>query len=190
MDEAAWHRWRSEGVGASDVARAMGAYGWTPQRVVDDKVDPAPVTPYQQRLFDAGHDAEPVILDAVEVEFDGIVAGRQSAWEHPKHPHRRCTLDGVLVDDDWAGLDTGTIVEAKWTRSANPGWVHYRTQVQYQMAVTGHGAAIIAVQWGSKRPVTELVLADDVFGRKLLLLADDLWAAVVAARDRAAVQNP
>jgi len=183
MNEDEWVAWRAEGVGASDVARAMGAYGWTPARVVADKLDPAPISDYQQRLFDKGHAAEARILAAVADEHGGVIAGQQSAWVHPTNPHRRCTLDGVLLADEWSSLLDGVAVEAKWTKSSNPGWVHYRTQVQYQLAVTGLAGGIIGCQYLDADPVTEVVEADDIFGRRLLVLADDLWAAIVAARE-------
>lgn len=186
MDEQAWHQWRSEGVGASDVAKAMGAYGWTPQRVVEDKLNPQPPTPFLQRLFDQGHAAERGIVRKVGERYGMFVAGQQTAWEHPRAPHRRCTLDGVLVDDEWSPLASGLVVEAKWTRSANPGWDHYRVQVQYQLAVTGMAGGFIGVRRdGSTDVVTEEVTADALFGRKLLSLADDLWAVIVARREQA-----
>lgn len=142
--EAAWHAWRREGLGASDVAAVAhvpGAYG-SPWSVWISKVGIAEVeddaeTPPHMRL---GRDLEPVISAWFTRETGLIVAGEQTWCEHPPHPWRRCTVDGFVVDSTSSSVEDALgVFEAKYT--ADPPWdevpAHYAAQVQWQLHVTG-----------------------------------------------------
>lgn len=185
QDEA-WLAWRSQGIGASDIAMAHtgkygGAYQVAHTKITGHRVD---VTPQMQR----GHRWEHTIADLVHVATGYYIAGEQMQCEHPEHPHRRCTLDGLCLPTPEGGWDdVAAVLEAKSTDvNVRPPWGYYETQTQYQMHVTGIPRAVIALAVIDDTTDTlvrfeiRTIDADPFIQAELAELADELWAHVQA----------
>ncbi len=186
-DRAEWLTWRQAGIGASDVAAAHtgkygGAYGVVHKRHTQADTDLA--TPQMQR----GDRWETAIADLAHVATGYYIAGEQMWCEHPDHPHRRCTLDGVLLPTPEGDLtDVVGVLEVKTTGINVPApWPYYEAQVQYQMHVTDTTRALVALATidDTDDSLHSLRLrwidADPFIQAELAGLADELWAHVQA----------
>lgn len=100
MSDQAWHDWRAQGIGGSDVSKILGisTHG-TAYTVWLDKVGISHHKPYSDRQW-IGIDLEPY-LAASFARRTGLTIINQQAWRvQPGHPHRRCTLDGEVSEGD------------------------------------------------------------------------------------------
>lgn len=184
--EEHWHQWRSEGIGASDVAASWtGKYGGAHRAVakrlglVGDDIDPD--------LADRGHRWEQPIADAIAALTGLYVVGEQAWCEQDGSTHRRATVDGFLSQTPDATIETvdALIEEKTVTEGARPSWDYYETQVQAQMLVTGVPRALLAVAViGGDDEIVRLtcswVEADPDMQEMLAAEYDRLWAYVQA----------
>lgn len=186
MTDTDWLEWRRGGVGASDIAKAVtGKYGGRVSVVADklgivtDDIDPA--------LAERGHAWEQPIADAVLATRGLYVHGEQFWAEHPDIPHHRATIDGLLHPEPEVSIDDiDSVLESKTRGVMAPWpWDYYRTQVHWQLHVTGMSRALVAVATiddliGIVRMDFEWVDRDDHVIDTLVAEADELWAHVQA----------
>ena len=145
----AWHQWRSEGWGASDIAAAWtGRYGGA-YTVVAQKAGRLPTweADMDTGRMQRGHDLEPAIAAMVQICTGWYVVGEQKWCEHRDEPRHRATVDGFVAkfsDDDPEHAEA--LVEFKTHGvEVRPAWDYYEAQVQWQLYVTGFDRAVLAV---------------------------------------------
>jgi putative phage-type endonuclease len=144
-----WLEWRRQGIGGSDVAAILGLSPWAgPWSVWADKLGLIPSEPENERMR-WGHLLEPVIAAEVARRTGLEVAGEQMWVTHKEAPHRRSTIDGLLLepgyeslDDAEAVLEIKTTTMQRWDNDEVP--LHYWVQVQHQLEVTGFQRAVVA----------------------------------------------
>lgn len=155
--EAEWLDWRRGGVGASDVPAIAGLSPYaSPMSVYLEKLGLL-VTP-ESPLMRFGKDLEQVIARMFTRETGLYVLGAQTTCTHPDEPWARCTVDGFTSEspDEMLGLqgpfdpDAVAVLgvfESKYTSQATADELplHYAAQAQWQMFVTGHDVAHVAV---------------------------------------------
>ena len=187
-DDPAWVKWRSEGIGASDVAASWtnsygGTYNVIAKRLghAQEDIDP--------HLADRGHRWEQPIADAIHTLTGYWVVGEQAWCEHPDQPHRRATVDGFLATHPETTIDqVEAVLELKTsTEGGRPNWDYYEAQIQAQLHVTGIPRALLVVavidrgdqitdlrlRWYDADPDTQTMLAAEY---------DRLWAYVTAGQ--------
>ena len=145
----AWHQWRSEGWGASDIAAAWtGRYGGA-YTVVAQKAGRLPTweADMDTGRMQRGHDLEPAIAAMVQICTGLYVVGEQTWCEHRDEPRHRATVDGFVAEfNDQALSDAIGPVEFKTHGvDVRPAWDYYEAQVQWQLYVTGFDRAVLAV---------------------------------------------
>lgn len=178
--------WRAAGIGASDIASAVhGTYGGA-YAVVAEKLGAHRDETNAERK-QLGHDWENRLADVVHALTGYYVVGEQQWCQHPEHVHHRATADGFLARTPEATLDDLLgVVEFK-TRHPAAGsmWERHRTQVQWQLHVTGLEVGVIAEATvpDDDGPITvrlEEVRADPFEQQMLVGVADWLWGHVQA----------
>ena len=184
-NEEKWQAWRADGVGASDVAKAITrSYGWTPALVVAEKLGEyeQPVDEDMQERFDYGHEMEPVLEDTLTALTGLHVVAQQEGCVHPDDHRLRATIDGAAYNPD---TDQWFLVEFKTSRAHRINWEYFDAQVHFQMAVVGVPLALVVVLW--ERPDldrTDVLVKeysyDVVTGNEMLALGAEIAAAVDA----------
>lgn len=153
-DRAAWHEWRNNGIGASEVAGVIGESPWaSPWSVWANKVGLRP--PNEDDATDSmrfGQDLEPVIATWFHRDTGLHVAGEQTWCTHAKYEWARATVDGFVCESDGGEYGFNCIesalgvFEAKY--DGDRPWdelpYHYFVQVQWQMFVTATEHAWVA----------------------------------------------
>lgn len=147
-DRQEWHDWRSQGLGASEVAGVIGESPWaSPWSVWASKVGLTKPDDNGTDSMQFGTDLEPVIAEWFRRSTGLYVAGEQTWCAHQKYAWARATVDGFVVERTDAMLtDALGVFEAKYTAEAPWDEVpyHYFVQVQWQMFVTDTPHAWIA----------------------------------------------
>lgn len=177
---AAWHEWRSQGIGGSDVAGLVLPGKWSsPWSIWASKVGLLPPSESTQRQR-IGQRMEAVLAAEFEDARPGLkVVGEQAWCEHPEHPWARCTVDGFAEDgDDLDGIRFGTV---QFKTDARYGWPDgppptYRAQCIWEMGVTGMQQCFLAVMFGGFR--------FEVFDIAWDAAAQADWAVMFAAAER------
>jgi putative phage-type endonuclease len=159
MSDEAWHEWRRNGIGGSDVAGLLMPGKWSsPWSIWAAKtglIEPTESTD-RQRI---GKRMESVIAAEFEDARPGLyVLGEQTWCEHPQHSWARCTVDGFVAERVDAEIEfTGDtalgVFEAK--TDSRFGWdevpANYRMQCLWNMGVTGMRSAFLAVMFAGFR---------------------------------------
>lgn len=179
MSDQAWHEWRAQGLGASDLPAIMGVSKWgSPLTVWADKVGLTPPSESTERQ-QIGKDAEP-FLGSVFHRHTGLhLAGKQTWCQHSTQPWMRATPDAFVVESESSDVaDALGLWEAK--TSGDFGWPDgppevYRVQCQWQMAVTGHERVWLTVGFAGWRIETFEVERDARLVAEMILQADHFW---------------
>lgn len=145
QDDPAWLTWRSEGITATDVARAAtGRYGGM-YAVVAEKlgmIEKPPATEVMLR----GHRWQQRIADAVHALTGLYVVGEETWCQHSSEGWRRATVDGFLAPGAEATPDDLLGVLEVKTRGlqVRAAWDYWTTQMEWQMHCTGMARAVCA----------------------------------------------
>lgn len=97
----------------------------------------------------------------------------------PRHPWRRCTLDGFVEA-------TGAVWEAKHTSAfakSDEVLERYMPQLQHNMAVSGAQSAVLSVIFGNHKFEIIEVAADWLYQLELLEAEEQFWDCVVMGRE-------
>lgn len=143
--EQQWHRWRREGITATDVADAAngtygGAYGVVARKL--GRIEPEP----ENERMTRGHRWQPVIADAVHVLTGLFVVGEEAWCQSTENGTWRATVDGFLAESPEVSIeDVIGVLEVK-TRGVGtrPNRDRWSDQVQWQLLVTQLDRAVIA----------------------------------------------
>lgn len=184
-DDPEWHQFRSGGITATDVAKAVsGRYGGA-YAVVANKLGLLPPTPTTERM-ERGHTWQPIVADATVVTRGLHVVGEETWCQHVDRPTHRATVDGFLAHTDHASAEDLVAVWECKTRGADTSaaWDYWAPQVQWQLWVTGLPWAMLA-EAVIDDPTGELVSlrfhrieANEWEQQHLATIADDLWRRV------------
>lgn len=158
-----WLERRRAGIGGSDVAGILGLSPWSsPWSVWADKVGLVSGdkvgTDQMTDAMEFGQRAEPMMAGYFEDRTGLILAGEQMELQHPDNSWMRCTVDGLVYDDnipsdeidrfmpavEFATVGDGClgVHEIKTTSSSASEWensipAHYQCQAQWSLAVSG-----------------------------------------------------
>ncbi|HEY8836391.1 MAG TPA: YqaJ viral recombinase family protein [Dehalococcoidia bacterium] len=171
-----WLDARRDVVGSSDIPVITGN---SPYRsslldlwaVKTRLLEPEPVDPETQELFDLGHAMEPVIAERYVLKTKRPVRRARRMVRHPNLAWAAASLDRVS-----ARKGERRIIELKWVPhrmwmdGPEPVPAYVQDQVQWQLYVTGWDVADVAVLNGSHVDVHE-VGPDDAYQSNLLYLA-------------------
>lgn len=177
-----WHAARREHIGASDVPIILGLSGYKSAYTLWHEkaglVEPAPVSPEQQRKRDYGHYMEPYVAGLFEQahpEFGGLVG--TGTWRHRERPWQGCNPDRLLYPDPSATCFS-SVVQLK-TANFLTDWedelpAAYVAQVRWELDTFGFRSGWLAAYF-------------NVSGhyRDYLIEVDDFEADAVRARVRA-----
>lgn len=141
VDEKAWHDFRRQGVGASDISALIGLSRYaSPTSLYYEKLgllEPDEET-QRQRI---GKRMEALLAAEFHDETGLYVVGEQTWVTHPEHTFARCTLDG-LVSESPTNADLDSVI-ATWEAKSDGrfGWPdgiphNIRAQCVFQMGVT------------------------------------------------------
>lgn len=169
---AEWHRWRSQGIGASEIAAVLGICKWS--------------TAYQLWLEKTGrgngrfeHDGlrtgkrlEPAARFDFEMETGLAVDTSRTLYECPDHPHIRASLDGIAGD---AVVEIKCPGEAQYQKLREAVPDYYMAQVQQQMLCTGLKRALFWVWHPKHGGVLHEIDASEEWQQRIIAAADEFW---------------
>lgn len=159
-DRSNWLAYRRDHVGASDVAAILdiSSYG-SPWSTWADKLGLLPEEP-DNDLMAGGRFLEQGITPWFSARTGLHVIGAQSVIQSIDDPLASCTVDGFVAEAPDVGLDdVAGELEIKvrgFGRRWDPIPADVQAQCQWQMKVTGHQRAWIAVLMGRRLDVHEL----------------------------------
>lgn len=179
-----WLRLRQQGIGASEIAAALGVSRYkTPLRLYLEKtgqLEPEDLS--TKARVDWGKRTEQLIArrhalrSGHRVEWDGRLVRSQP------FPWAQATLDARVwlpsVTDDCPA-------EIKWTETWNAEtWgdgrpLEYWWQTQHQMLVTGASHVVLIVQIGGDWPAWEIIDRDEAAIRRIIRAGGEFWDRVV-----------
>lgn len=177
-DQTEWLRWRSTGIGASDVAGILGVSPWhTPYTIWLSKLHPD-LTDDDAEHLAWGHLLEDVICQEAARRLGLVLAGMQAMRHHPDHPHHLATIDAET-------RPPGPLIEAKVTADRDE-WedvpLHYWCQCQWQMHVTGSARVVLAVLHAGQRLALHTIDRDDTDIAVMVDAVDRFWTDHVLTR--------
>ncbi len=182
VQPADWHRWRSQGIGASEAAAVCGLSRWrSPYQVWLAKTGNRQAEHHENEAMWWGTAMEPVLAQAYERRTGEKLSAGQICCEHPDYSWMRATLDHLgadqrIVELKVCGMNSARELPEDGDADGLPiDWV---LQVQHQMAVTGLGWADIAVFHPSLQlRIYAIQRADEVIDA-LIENESDFWTAV------------
>jgi putative phage-type endonuclease len=142
----AWHTWRRNGLGGSDVAAILGLSPWTsPWSLWADKAGLTERTDSTDAQ-EFGHWIEPYLAHKFTEKTGLTVVGEQTMCGHPEHGWMRCTVDGFAgydfqTPEELDGYEGKSTSDSPWSEVP----VYYQCQAQWTMAVTGTRAVWFSV---------------------------------------------
>jgi putative phage-type endonuclease len=181
----AWVDARRNVIGSSDLPILTGSTPYRTSRlslwaIKTRLLEPEPVEPETQELYDLGHALEPVIAERYARHPQGRPVRRRRAMvRHHSIPWAAASLDRVsavagerrIVELKWAP-------HRRWIDGPEPVPAYVQDQVQWQLLVTGWKVADVAVLQGAHVEVFE-VAADEGYQADLFAIASDFRRLVV-----------
>ena len=175
-----WHKFRQQGLGASDVASLITGYK-TPMQLYKEKTSSKLIDSKPNSAMQRGIDNEDIARDEVSKQY--FHSYEPMCVIHDEHDWARASLDGYCEE-------TGEILEIKVPTERNfdsyfddeiPD--NYMVQVQWQLFVTGAKQAIFcAYSPELKYAHTIKVDRDEALISKIYSIASDLWLNYIAAK--------
>lgn len=176
----AWHEWRLEGIGASEVPIIMGESDWeTPYQLWERKFHRIIKEDGPNWAQQRGTDAEPKIRALYELSNDMDMPAELAV--HPELPFFRASLDG------W-NQEASLVLEIKYPskekhEQAKRGEVPecYRGQVQAQLFVAG-ARSCDYVSFDGERIAVVRVEPDPVYRAKMIEQVSAFWQRVLTGK--------
>lgn len=173
----AWVDARHDSIGSSDIPILTGnsPYRTSPFSLwcyKTRRLEPEPVDPMTQELFDLGHALEPVIADRYTALTGRKVRRVSRMLRHPRIPWATASLDRVsAVRGERRIVEVKWVPWRRWVEGPEPVPAYVQDQVQWQLMVNGEGwRADVAVLNGSHVEHHELE-PDEAYQRNLLVIA-------------------
>lgn len=184
LDRGQWLEVRKGGIGSSDAAAAVGLNPYKSRlELWLEKTGRAAANDDHQGMDDPrfwGTLLEPYVAVAYQQKTDNKVRKLNAVLQHPTFPFMLANIDREVVGSaDVQILECKTAGEfgSRLWKDGVPEYVHL--QVQHQLAVTGKGAADVAVLLcGQKLEVHRIERDEEVISR-LVVLESQFWEYVV-----------
>jgi putative phage-type endonuclease len=179
-DEASWLLWRTEGIGASECAAALGISPYaTPWELYQRKTGALPPIEPNDAM-EIGLLMEPVVASLYERRTGRGIGERQVSLASRVRPWLRATLDGIA--DDGRPVEfkaVGARMAREWgepgTDEAPP---HYLCQVHQQLIVSGAEVADLAVLIGGQDFRVYTIERDPEFEGMILPRLQEFWGRI------------
>ncbi len=174
-----WLEKRRQGIGASDIAAIIGISPWsTPLQIwVSKTIDEIPEAEETEDMA-WGIAMERLIIEETAQRLDASTTVIPILCRNVERPWMLATPDAIANEDDGADF----LIEAKkvdaWSWDEIPP--HYVMQVQWQLAVTGLGSAVLAVLHRGRRLELYPVAADPEMQQELITAGEAFWELVEA----------
>lgn len=131
-----WHRWRKQGLGASDLPVIMGDSPYrTPYELWLEKTSPVKTEDEPNFVQQKGHELEVIGRNKYEIKTG--ITFKPAVIEREDMPHFRASLDGfnqeknIIWECKYAGADVFNDVEKKRLPQK------YKAQIHWQLFVSG-----------------------------------------------------
>jgi putative phage-type endonuclease len=182
---AAWRKWRSQGVSASDAAVIMNRSPYkTPWRLFAEKTGLVLEPDFSNNpLIRAGIQQEPVALQHFE-DKHGVMLLPVCA-ESEQYPLMRASFDGLSETNEPVEIKCPhqtTFIEVCLNREQSVPYQLYWCQVQQQILVAEADRGFLYF-YHQGQTVEFEILRDDQFIKALIETAMDFWAAVKSGRE-------
>lgn len=183
LDREQWLEVRKGGIGSSDAAAAVGLNPYKSQlELWLEKTGRTEATGEHQGMNDPrfwGTLLEPYVAVAYQQMTSRRVRKLNAVLQHPTLPFMLANIDREVVGSPEVQIleckTAGEFGSRLW-KGGVPEYVHL--QVQHQLAVTGKGAADVAVLLcGQKLEIHRIERDDDVIAR-LMVLESHFWSYV------------
>jgi putative phage-type endonuclease len=137
-DTPEWHEQRASGIGSSDIGVILGLSDWKSALTLHYEkrglIEPAPVSPEQQDLYDYGHFMEPFIADKFAERHPGLTLAATGSWRNVERPWQLSNPDRLIGNDGVLELKTGKS-KSDWLEYGVPP--KYEVQLRWQMDTFG-----------------------------------------------------
>lgn len=211
MPNDEWLKWRTTGIGGSDVAAIYGISPWTTKRALYySKIGLIKDNPPNPYTLDFGHCVEPFVAtwfqQAFETKYKSWLErnlGKKIKsfniykdtfmYQHPDHPFMQANLDyrfvvTTLDDETIQGIfecktTSYHIGFDKWKDNICPSY--YETQCRHYMAIMNVPYTIIACAWGNNENDygVAFVERDEKTEKELIAAEEDFWVNNVQKRN-------
>jgi len=145
--DAEWAKARTRGLGASDVAAALGLSRYrTPWQVWAEKTNTRRPDEQPSAAVELGLDLESWLIERAAARLgQPVTRTSHRLFAHGDHPWRLCSPDGTagpdLVEAKTAGIVAGWGVPVGWTDDTIP--LTYEIQTRWQMHVMDAGRVYV-----------------------------------------------
>jgi putative phage-type endonuclease len=182
-----WLRYRTQSIGASDAAAALGLSRFkTPYDLYLEKtgeVEPDDLT--DNEAVEIGLLAEPIIATLYERRTGRKVQQVRAILQHPEHDYVTCNLDGRVQGEDrilekkTAGFTSHGFLDPEWGEDGTDQIpTHHFVQAQAQLAVTGFAANDVAALLAGIGFRIYTIPRDDAFISLMIDALAEFWGYV------------
>ncbi|WP_342045949.1 YqaJ viral recombinase family nuclease [Bacillus sp. OTU530] len=176
MNHDEWLRYRTKGIGGSDVAAIMGLSKWkSPIGVYLDKTGAVEQEELQSEAAYFGNVLEEVVAKEFSLRIGLKVQRRNAILQHPEYYWMLANVDRLIVGEK-VGLEcktTSAYMKKEWEGDEVP--TAYLLQCQHYMAVTGFEAWWIAVLIGGNKFVYKRIERDEEIIHYITNIEKDFW---------------
>lgn len=171
-----WHEWRSDGIGASEIAAVLGISPWkTAYQLWLEKTGKVVPFGFQSDAMKRGVELESAALFDLETELGVSIDTANTVFEHEEYPFIRASLDGI-VDDAVVEIKVPGVARYEAMKHGIPDY--YMAQLQQQMLVAGKPKALFWVWSDENGGYLHQVAADEKWQSRVIKAAVEFWRAV------------
>ena len=192
QDSVEWLKWRSDGIGGSDIPVLFGLCKYRNyEQFLIEKIHPEEFTEIKTGFIqELGHHWEKVIRNKIYLEtFEDY---QPALLCSEQYPYMKVSLDGHNPTKK-------TLIEIKLTGKEKYNMIlnkkcpeNFLYQIQYQLAVTGYGMGVLyAVRYRGHEGGTDIkdvikleIKPDRKLQEKIIIKVKDVWDKIVRARKR------
>lgn len=179
LDRNEWLKYRTQGIGGSDVGAIIGINKW--KSVLDvylEKIGEAPREDITSEAAYWGNTLEEVVAREFSARTGKKVRRRNAMLQHPEHPFMLANVDREIVGEN-AILECKTTSEYNkelWSGEQVPD--SYMLQVQHYLAVGGYERGYIACLIGGNKFVWYEINRDEELINYIMEIETDFWNKV------------
>lgn len=169
-----WLEWRSNGIGASDIAILMGENPHkTPMGLYNEKI--GNTSSFTNDAMKHGNEQEPLARKWLESEYD--VSLNSLCAQHDTYSFMRCSFDGINMGKRFCVEIKSPYSKEKIEQMKNEIPKMYYLQCQWQMMVCGFLDSMVLCIWDSeeKKGFNHVIEADEKVWEKMQEKASNFW---------------
>jgi putative phage-type endonuclease len=177
LSKEEWLKWRSKGIGGSDVAAICGLNKYkSPVEVWMEKAGQS-IPKEQSEAAYWGSVLEPLVRQEFALRANMKVKLKQCILKHSQHDFMIANIDGVVIDNNhgeclFEAKTASAYKQNQWEDSIPE---EYMLQIQHYMAVTGYKRTYIAVLIGGNNFKYKIVERDDELIKMIIKLEHNFW---------------